>query len=273
MNTTGLCQCGCGGTTRVAICDGGPYRVGEHRRFIGGHQNRREIHSTYRTIYREDQTDGEKPIYLHRHIAAKALGKPLPKGVEVHHVDGCRLNNSNCNLVICQDHSYHFLLHARTAIVKAGGNPDTERVCRKCGIVKALIEFSTASALKNIGRTNRCLACGRRYAFERAERGAIKFELGQSVEWCTRGSSGRYTRRGVVVEVIQAGGIPSRERFPRISGRLDAVPPRARESYVVMTTDGTAYWPHPGDLRCDDDGIMPIVGGETRKSKADGREV
>lgn len=46
--------------------------------------------------------------------AEKALGKKLPKGAIVHHVDEDKGNNENSNLVICPDHAYHMLIHART---------------------------------------------------------------------------------------------------------------------------------------------------------------
>lgn len=49
-------------------------------------------------------------------MAEKALGRALPAGVVVHHVDrDCSNNNtkSSWNLVVCPDQSYHFLLHRR----------------------------------------------------------------------------------------------------------------------------------------------------------------
>ena len=70
--------------------------------------------------------------YEHRIIAERALGKPLPKGAKVHHVDENERNNAHSNLVICQDQSYHKLLHVRALIVRAGGDPNTTYWCRTC---------------------------------------------------------------------------------------------------------------------------------------------
>lgn len=64
-------------------------------------------------------------------IAERVLGKPLPTGAEVHHVDENPKNNRNDNLVICPDHSYHRLLHRRTNALNACGNADW-RKCNYC---------------------------------------------------------------------------------------------------------------------------------------------
>ena len=52
--------------------------------------------------------------YEHIWLAEQALGKPLPYGAEVHHVDGNPSNNNPANLVVCPDRQYHKLLHTRT---------------------------------------------------------------------------------------------------------------------------------------------------------------
>ena len=60
------------------------------------------------------------------------LGKKIPKNVHVHHVDGNRLNNSNDNLVVCEDRAYHFLLHTRDRALRSSGDVN-KRKCLMCG--------------------------------------------------------------------------------------------------------------------------------------------
>ena len=54
-----------------------------------------------------------KLVYEHRHLAEKALGKPLPKGAIVHHMGAPDDNHGQFKLVICPDQEYHMLLHKR----------------------------------------------------------------------------------------------------------------------------------------------------------------
>jgi len=70
-----------------------------------------------------------KPVHIAN--AEKALGKPLPEKAVVHHVDGNPANNANSNLVICQDHTYHMLLHRRARALKECGDPN-KRICVYC---------------------------------------------------------------------------------------------------------------------------------------------
>ena len=62
--------------------------------------------------------------YIHKAIllGEKALGKPLPLGAEMHHVNGIKDDDSSGNHVICQDRAYHMLLHQRMRALKVCGN-------------------------------------------------------------------------------------------------------------------------------------------------------
>lgn len=53
--------------------------------------------------------------YEHIYLAEKALGRSLPSGAQVHHMNEVPWDNyTPCNLVICPDQEYHQLLHKRT---------------------------------------------------------------------------------------------------------------------------------------------------------------
>ena len=57
--------------------------------------------------------DGKR-IGEHVLVAERALGKPLPKGAIVHHVNGKPWDNfTPFNLVVCPNQDYHLLLHRR----------------------------------------------------------------------------------------------------------------------------------------------------------------
>lgn len=149
----GFCQCGCGEKTeisprnwkRMGYVKGQPFRV-------------RPSHSRRVTrapsVYRTKRVAGSRhgSVLEHVLIAERALGKPLPPGVQVHHVDENRRNNANANLVICQDQSYHHLLHRRARVLRAGGNPNTDLVCFACNTVKPFSAFSR-------GHSTECRAC------------------------------------------------------------------------------------------------------------------
>lgn len=57
--------------------------------------------------------------YEHIVAAEKALGKPLPKGAVVHHMNRDKQDNfSYGNLVVCPDQAYHMMIHQRMAALE-----------------------------------------------------------------------------------------------------------------------------------------------------------
>lgn len=104
-------------------------------------------------------------VHIHIAIAEKALGHYLESQNEVHHIDENKYNNKNNNLVICEDAKYHRLLHHRTRILRAGGDPNVDRICGRCKLVKPKIQFNFC--FSNIdGRTTYCKLCDREAAKE-----------------------------------------------------------------------------------------------------------
>lgn len=82
------------------------------------------------SIYKAKVKNG-KQRFEHILVAERALGRPLPAGAIVHHVDKNPLNNTPSNLVICPDQRYHMLIHQRMRAIDACGNPGWLR-CQFC---------------------------------------------------------------------------------------------------------------------------------------------
>lgn len=77
----------------------------------------------------------------HRTVVEGILGKPLPKGSVVHHIDGDTKNNVPSNLVVLPNEAYHKALHARQRIQELGYDWREYKVCGRCGI-KPRTEFT-----------------------------------------------------------------------------------------------------------------------------------
>jgi len=65
---------------------------------------------------------GGVAVLEHVRVAEKALGKPMPPGAVVHHIDENKQNNVSTNLVICPSSTYHQLIHVRMRALAACGN-------------------------------------------------------------------------------------------------------------------------------------------------------
>ena len=147
----GLCHCGCGQKTNIIKqSDNRHGRIkGEPYRYMWGHQHKvygspkKKLSNNkrnpkvdgqgYINIYQPDHPNTHNNGYIFEHIliAEKALGKYLPQGAVIHHVDGNRKNNSPNNLVICQDNVYHHSLHRRIRALKTCGHVNW-RKCNYC---------------------------------------------------------------------------------------------------------------------------------------------
>lgn len=133
------CACGCGLQTRSPK---------GYRRFHAPIFSYRQIRS------------GDKVMRTHRIRAEKALGRPLPAKAIVHHADGTKSEKSQ--LVICQDMSYHRLLHSRMKIVQFGGDPDMDRWCPACRKARPLGDFLVLKTGRATGRLiTPCRPCRR----------------------------------------------------------------------------------------------------------------
>jgi hypothetical protein len=105
------------------------------------------------------QSGGHKAEHIR--VAEAALGKSMPDEAVVHHVNNDGLDNRNQNLVICQDNSYHRLLHVRERVVRAGGNPNTQRICPTCKVVLYFSEFGAFKFGGGGSQRRECKSCAR----------------------------------------------------------------------------------------------------------------
>lgn len=152
MIPAGLCQCGCGEATQPARQTDRSRGIvkGEPRRFLPGHNRRvdrmcgpknprwnggrRRDSAGYVYRLQPDHPNASAIGYVGEHVlfASRALGKALPSGAIVHHVDGNPARNVNRNLVVCDDQAYHMLLEQRTRAYNASGHANW-RLCADCG--------------------------------------------------------------------------------------------------------------------------------------------
>lgn len=176
-----LCKCGCG--LPAPIAPDTRARLGQVKgqplAFRRGHYQRTVPRKRGYPQGQRPQHTGQPVADKHVLIAEAVLGRRLPKGAEVHHVDGNRQNHSHSNLVICQDRAYHHLLHVRARVVKAHGNPDTHKICGACRSLKPFQDFQRCTADKATGRQGLCRVCRKAHD---AERWKAKAERSKSDE-------------------------------------------------------------------------------------------
>lgn len=119
----------------------------------------------YRFLY----IKGLGSVREHVLIAEHVLGRPLPEKAIVHHVNGDRQDNRKTNLVICEDQSYHRLLHRRMRLIALGADPDTENWCVRCKSAHPIGEFRARSDGRGYP-SSYCIPCQRIVDAERSRR-------------------------------------------------------------------------------------------------------
>lgn len=171
MRINKTCECGCG------------LQLGKYAtRFRHGHwakANRETISITRRKGviehtkggYLMDFHNGKRRLQ-HLILVEIAIGRPLPKGAEVHHVNSVKSDNRPENLVICQDRAYHVLLHVRTTAYLACGDANKRKCafCKQWDFVENLYIPPGAGAIEH-------RRCGRVY---RDQRYRVRMNAAQS---------------------------------------------------------------------------------------------
>ena len=88
-------------------------RIGAMKRHGTGVLEKKYHSAGYVMVPNMDDHMGRKPwVYEQRAVAEKALGRKLRELEVVHHLNGNKTDNRNCNLLICA-RSYHKWLHER----------------------------------------------------------------------------------------------------------------------------------------------------------------
>ena len=157
MPEVGLCQCGCGQKTSIATRNRTKPLLtkGQPRHYLSGHCNTRRNFKTGRTLNKGyvHVLDRKHPR-AHQNgyvlesvlIAEKALGKLLPEKAVVHH-------HTPEQPVICQDQSYHMLLHARQRALRTCGHADW-RKCKFCKIYDSVNKLVYCSKNRSFYHAN-----------------------------------------------------------------------------------------------------------------------
>lgn len=136
----GYCQCGCGQKTNLVKWSDKTkgYYSGQPYRYIKGHARKGKTKPRQNgygrwLIYNPKHHRSMSNGYVLKSILVveKILGKPIPKSVDIHHVNKDVSDDSPINLVVCENRRYHSLLHQRERALNTCGKPNW-RKCQYC---------------------------------------------------------------------------------------------------------------------------------------------
>ena len=131
MTTCLIHSCG-GAVVAKSLCNKHYHKLKRYGDPLGGYEERSQKgHGSLRPDGYHRRYVGKKEKLQHILIAEAVIGKPLPKGAVVHHIDGNPHNNSHSNLLVCPSQAYHKLIHQRQTALNATGNADW-RKCNRC---------------------------------------------------------------------------------------------------------------------------------------------
>ena len=108
------------------------------------------------------------PYLVHRAQVERILGRELPPEVVIHHWDNDGENNTNSNLLVCPNESYHKIVHRRMNALEATGdanalkctfckqwdNPANIKVTKACSYHKSCLNLYAAERYKRQGAVN-----------------------------------------------------------------------------------------------------------------------
>lgn len=102
----------------------------DHRWWDGG----RAVVNGYVRVNRPDHPRADNKGYVPEHhlVVEEKIGRVIPEGAVVHHVNGDPGDNRPENLVVCEDQAYHLLLHQRQRALESCGHAGW-RKCGYCG--------------------------------------------------------------------------------------------------------------------------------------------
>lgn len=114
----------------------------------------------YVRVYAPNHEHSDTKGYIKQHIqiAENILRKKLPLNAVIHHIDENKQNNENNNLVICQNDSYHHLIHDRKKAFYESGDANNLK-CSCCNKWLTVNNFGTLQSRINRKHRSVCFEC------------------------------------------------------------------------------------------------------------------